>query len=401
MPRWVTGLLALLAIWSLSVVVALADSRVALVIGNSAYQHVTALPNPTQDSADMAAALRSIGFSVKELANAGKNDIEAALSDFSEVAAGADFAIIYFAGHGIEVNHQNYLIPTDAKLATDRRLRFEAISLDDVLGTLEDVEGIRMVLLDACRNNPFAAAMKMTSATRSVGRGFSPVEAAVSGTVISYSAKAGTVAADGTGRNSPFAAALLANITTPGLEINRLLRRVRDQVLNSTNKTQEPFISASLPAEDVFLVPPPVGEGQSGNNNSATATGGNDDIEQATDLEFWQSVKDSPDSRLLKAYIDKFPNGTFAALAHARMKALEEKPKVLEQKAKKPVAAKPSTTADPPKKTTPKTTTSSSSRTTSPAPGTRCRDGNMERCRELCREGKQEACQKLQRRKRF
>lgn len=230
MPRWVTGMLALLAIWSLAINLALAGNRVALVIGNSAYEHVSALPNPIQDAADMATALRSIGFDVEELQNAGKNNIEAALSDFSEAAAGADFAIIYFAGHGIEVNHQNYLIPTDAKLATDRRLRFEAVSLDDVLGTLEDVEGIRMVLLDACRNNPFAASMKMTSATRSVGRGFSPVEAAASGTVISYSAKAGTVASDGSGRNSPFAAALLANITTPGLEINRLLRKVRDQV---------------------------------------------------------------------------------------------------------------------------------------------------------------------------
>ena len=263
MLRWLAGLLAVLAIWHTMLDPALAGARVALVIGNGAYEHVSGLPNPTRDAADMAIALRSIGFEVTELQNAGKNAFEAALDDFSEAAAGADFAIIYFAGHGIEVDHQNYLIPTDAELATDRRLRREAISLDEVLETLEGVEGIRMVLLDACRNNPFAASMKVTSASRSIGWGFSPVEAAVNGTVISYSARAGTVAADGAGRNSPFATALLANITRPGLEINFLFREVRDSVLTATHGVQEPYFAFSLSRKAVYLVPPAAGEDSS------------------------------------------------------------------------------------------------------------------------------------------
>ncbi len=255
MPRWLIWLVAVLVVWCWALDPAFAGKRVALVVGNGAYQHVAGLPNPTRDAADLANALRGIGFEVKELENADKVAFEAALSDFSDAAAGADFAIVYYAGHGIEVDRQNYLIPVDAKLATDRRLRFEALSLDDVLGALDGVKGIRMVLLDACRNNPFSASMTMTSASRSIGRGLSRVEAA-SGTVISFAAKEGTTASDGDGRNSPFTAALLANISEPGLEIQFLLRDVRDRVLSATNGAQEPFISASLPREAVYLVPP-------------------------------------------------------------------------------------------------------------------------------------------------
>jgi len=265
MLRWPSRIVALLAVIWLNLDLAIAGTRVALVIGNGAYEHAGGLPNPTRDASDIAAALRSIGFDVSELQNARKRDFEAALSDFSEKSAGADFAVIYFAGHGIEVDHQNYLIPTDAALATDRRLRFEAVSLDDVMATLDGVSGIRMVLLDACRNNPFAASMRVTSASRSIGRGFAPVEAGVRGTVISYSARAGTVASDGSGRNSPFAAALLENITKPGLEIQFMLREVRDSVLTATNGTQEPFISASLGREAVYLVPPDDKQPDTGN----------------------------------------------------------------------------------------------------------------------------------------
>lgn len=162
--------------------------------------------------------------------------------------------MLYYAGHGIEVDKRNYLIPIDAKLTTDRRLRREAIPLDDILDMLAHVKGIRLVFLDACRNNPFADGMRMV-ATRSVGRGFIGIEAPY-GTVVSYSAKEGMVATDGAGRNSPFTAALLNNIAEPGLEIQFLLRRVRDSVRAATDGEQEPFISASLPGDYIYLVPP-------------------------------------------------------------------------------------------------------------------------------------------------
>jgi hypothetical protein len=249
---------------------ALADlgKRVALVIGNSSYEHVGHLPNATRDAADVAAALRSIGFSVQEFKNVSKNSFEEALSNFSNVADGADFAVIYYAGHGMEIDRQNYLIPIDAKLETDRRLRFEAIEMSDALVALDGVKGIRILLLDACRNNPFAETMTMTSPNRSLSRGLAKVEATGGGTVISFSAKEGTVALDGDGQNSPFAKALLDNITKPGLEIQFLFREVRDRVLAATDQAQEPYISVSLPRKEVYFVPP---DTSSGSSNASVA----------------------------------------------------------------------------------------------------------------------------------
>jgi uncharacterized caspase-like protein len=232
-----------------------AEMRVALVIGNSTYQHVQHLPNPVNDAADMAALLRTLGFTVRHASDLGRVAMEEALADFTDEAAGADIALVYFAGHGMEVDRQNYLIPVDAKRETDRRLRFETVSLDDVMAALDGVKGLRMVLLDACRNNPFATSMKVTASSRSVGRGLSRIEAA-QGTLISFAAKEGTVAADGEGRNSPYTAALLGNMKEPGLEINLLFRKVRDSVLAATGNAQEPFFSASLSSQSIYLVPP-------------------------------------------------------------------------------------------------------------------------------------------------
>jgi hypothetical protein len=232
--------------------------RVALVIGNAAYKNVGSLATASADAADIAAAFRTIGFRVTEEANLGKAQFEAALSKFTEEAAGADMAVIYYAGHGIEINKQNYLIPVDASLATDRQAPFETIPLDNVLTALQDVLGIRMVFLDACRNNPFLSRMKMTNSTRSVAPGPSKIEAA-DGTVISFSAQEGGVAMDGIGRNSPFAAALLRHINEPGLELQFFLRKIRDEVRAATGGEQSPFISASLPSAPIYLVAPEVG----------------------------------------------------------------------------------------------------------------------------------------------
>ena len=181
--------------------------------------------------------------------------MEEALADFSDMAAGADIALVFYAGHGMEVDRRNYLIPVDAKLETDRRVPFETVSLDHVMDALDGVKGVRIVLLDACRNNPFSTSMKMTSSSRSAERGLARIEAS-KGTLISFSAKEGTVAADGQGRNSPYTAALLSNLKTPGLEIGLLFRKVRDSVLKATNNAQEPFVSASLSSKAIYLVPP-------------------------------------------------------------------------------------------------------------------------------------------------
>ncbi len=229
------------------------ENRVALVVGNSAYQHVSDLSNPANDAKDISASLRRIGFEVTESLNLDYNGMRIALRDFAETAAAADVALVYFAGHGIEIENTNYLIPVNATLKSDRDVEFEAIRLDAIVNAIADAPGLKIVLVDACRNNPFLAQMTRVSATRSVGRGLAAVEPG--GVVVGYAARGGTLAQDGEGRNSPYAQALLEHIEQPGLELGKMFRRVRDRVFDLTDGFQEPFIYGSLPGQDIFLVP--------------------------------------------------------------------------------------------------------------------------------------------------
>ncbi len=232
-----------------------ASRRVALVIGNSDYEHVSRLPNPSNDASDISSAFRRLGFSVTTALNLDYRGMRTALRDFARSAAGAEMAAIFYAGHGIEIERQNYLIPVDAELKTDRDVSFEAINLDQLMASVADAKGLKLVLLDACRNNPFASRMRMTRSTRSIGRGLSRVEPP-SGILVGYAAKEGTTADDGDGRNSPYTKALLKYLEQPGLEIGKLFRRVRDNVLASTGGRQEPFTYGSLPGEDIYFVDP-------------------------------------------------------------------------------------------------------------------------------------------------
>jgi uncharacterized caspase-like protein len=150
----------------------------------------------------------------------------------------------------------NYLVPVDARLRADRDVEDEAVPLDRVIGAIERAKTLRLVVLDACRNNPFAVQMQRTIASRAVGRGLAPIEPE-GGTLVAFSAKHGHLALDGTGANSPFATALVKRLETPGLEIGKLFRLVRDDVLTATDHQQEPFVYGSLPADDLFVIPPP------------------------------------------------------------------------------------------------------------------------------------------------
>src|ERR671933_1615495 len=165
-----------------------------------------------------------------------------ALQSFAAQAVTADWAVIYYAGHGIEVGGANYLIPIDAALKTDRDVQFEAVPLDQVLASIEGAKKLRLVLLDACRDNPFVRQMTRTLASRSIGRGLAPPPEPEGGTLVAYAAKHGQVALDGAGQNSPFVSALLKHLESPGLEINMLFRFVRNDVLTATGRLQEPFI---------------------------------------------------------------------------------------------------------------------------------------------------------------
>ena len=224
------------------------DRRVALVIGNSAYENVPALPNPERDAKLIADVLNRTGFkSVTLLTNLRKDDMIKALRDFAAQADTADWAVIFYAGHGMEVGGINYLVPVDARIASDRDIGFEAVPLDQVLNAAERASKLRLVILDACRDNPFKARMKrsLTVASRSVSGGLAAIEPAA-GTMVVYAAKDGQQASDGDGADSPFTLAFVKNVQIPGLEVRRLFDYVRDDVMDMTNNQQQPFSYGSI-----------------------------------------------------------------------------------------------------------------------------------------------------------
>ena len=197
---------------------AFAEKRVALVVGNGAYRHVPALPNPGNDASDIAASLERLGFSIRRVTNGSYDDMRRALLDFSQQTRDADMAVVFFAGHGMEIGGENWLIPIDARLQSDVDAEQEAVGLKSVLNIVARASKLGLVILDACRNNPFAAKMTRSIRTRAVDRGFARVEP-TDNVLVAYAAKDGTTAADGTGRNSPFTASLLKHLETPGLEV--------------------------------------------------------------------------------------------------------------------------------------------------------------------------------------
>ena len=237
---------------------ALADKRVALVIGNSAYKNVVQLPNPARDASAVADMLRKAGFDVVESKLDLNNiNMRRVIREFTGVARNADIAVVYYAGHGIEFDGTNYLIPVDAQLASDVDVEDETISLDRIMRMLEPVKRLRLIILDACRENPFARKMTRSIASRSVGRGLAKIEVTSTDTLVAFAAKAGMTAADGEGNHSPFTTALLDNLATPGLDLRIAFGRVRDEVMAATDSKQEPFVYGSIGGSTVALVPKP------------------------------------------------------------------------------------------------------------------------------------------------
>src|SRR4051794_35356268 len=287
---------------------AFAEKRVALVLGNSAYRNVAPLANPVNDSARIASTLKEAGFDVVDF----RRDLPAAetrraLRDFADRARDADIAVVYYAGHGIEVDGGNYLIPVDARLERDTDIYDEGLSLDRILIAIEPAKKLRLVILDACRDNPFSRTMKRTVATRAVGQGLAKVEPTSPNVLIAYSAKAGSTAADGDGTNSPFTIALAHHLTTPGLDVRKAFGFVRDDVLKTTGNRQEPFVYGSLGGEDVALVPgkPP-----------ASGPAPNPQTEARRDYELALQIgnKDA-----LDAFVAQYPDGYYANLTRIQL----------------------------------------------------------------------------------
>ena len=236
----------------LAAVPASAGTRVALVVGNSAYQNVPFLPNPVNDAADLSASLRRLGFDIKTMSNARYDDIRRALSDFGQQARGAELAVIFFAGHGFQIGGENWLIPVDARLAIDLDVVNETIGLQSLMRAVSHTTKLGLVILDASRNDPFRAKMQSTNLARAVERGFSRVEPS-DNVLVAYAARDGTTANDGSGRNSPFTSSLLKNIEIPGLEVRFLFANVRDDVMAATGREQQPVVYGPLSRDMIYL----------------------------------------------------------------------------------------------------------------------------------------------------
>jgi hypothetical protein len=293
------------------------QTKVALIIGNGAYKSVPELPNPPNDGADVAAALTRIGFSVRLATNVSYDEMRRALLEFSGKARNSEMAVVFYAGHGMEVAGENWLIPVDAELKTDLDTEQEAISLRAVMLMVSSASRLGLVVLDACRNNPFLAKMKRTISVRAVSRGLSRIEP-TSNVLVAYSAKDGTIASDGDGRNSPFTTALLRHLETPGLEVSFLFRNVRDEVIAATDSEQQPFTYGSLSKEAIYLIPPPAVPPPVG-------------ADQVT----WSFLKETTDEAALKLFTAQYPNSALRKDAEARIAALEA------AQAAKPVPPKP------------------------------------------------------------
>jgi caspase domain-containing protein len=281
-------------------------ARVALVIGNSAYGSGSILKNPSNDARDIASAFTRIGFSgisaddspgnprvVGPMFDLDHRQLREAIAAFARAADGAEQAVMYYAGHGIEVGGQNYLVPINANLRKVTDVGFETVSLTELLNALEGSAGLKLIILDACRDNPFR---NLFVKTRGLSRGLDRVEPSRD-ILVAYAAKHGTVALDGNGRNSPFATAFLDHVEEPGLEIRNFFGEIRDSVLEITGYQQEPFLYGTLGRRQEYLVP----------------FVGREEDAVARDL--WMTIKTSDDPSDYEGFVVEFPQSQFSPLA--------------------------------------------------------------------------------------
>jgi hypothetical protein len=286
----------------------IAGDRVALVIGNGQYQKVPALPNPPQDATDVARSLERLNFQVTLLKNVSASDMRKSLVDFGRKADGSEIAVVFYAGHGMEVGGENWLIPTDAELQSDTDVEAEAISLRSVNLQVGKARQLGLIILDACRNNPFAGKMKRSLSTRAVERGLARTEP-TDNVLVAYAARDGTTASDGAGRNSPFTTALLHHIETPGLEISFLFRRVRDDVMSATKHEQQPFVYGSLSKDEIYLKP-------AANNMTDRVS---KPVAPTEDEQFWKAIETSDVAGLFEEFVKRYPYSSHVNTARERI----------------------------------------------------------------------------------
>jgi hypothetical protein len=289
-----------------------AQGRIALVVGNSAYSNVSQLANPANDAVDVSRSLQRLGFDVTTITDAKFDVFRRALIDFGRAARGADMAILFFAGHGVEIMGDNWLLPTDAELRNDIDVDTEAVNLRSVMLSVSNAKLLGLVILDACRNNPFAGKMRRAGAVPALDPGLAPVEPGEN-VLVAYAARDGTTASDGAGRNSPYTTALLHHLETPGLEIEFLFRNVRDDVMTATNDEQQPFVYGSLSREEIFLKE---GPGVRVAYNAAEVMSDAGEIA-------WSFLRRTSDIGTLRRFVEQFPSSVRLPDARTRIAALE------------------------------------------------------------------------------
>jgi len=351
---WLFAVLSTVLVLGSAAMAATEPRRVALVIGNSTYREAP-LKNPHNDARAMAAALKERGFEVILRQNATKTDMERAIADFGEKLEEGSTGLFYYAGHGMQVNGRNFLIPVDAQITSEQRVRLETVDVDVVLDQMQAAKSkVSLVILDACRNNPFERRF------RSSGGGLAQINAP-EGTLISYATAPGKVAADGEGDNGLFTEELLRAVKQPGLKVEEVFKAVRIGVTRRSNGAQTPWEASSL-VGDFYFVPPPPPPVQVAAVAPAPVVAAPTPPPpvvvapapqpQSLDLAFWDAVKGSNSPTELQAYLESFPNGTFAPLAKARIAALSRAvapaPPPAAPPVAAPVAAAPAAVQPPP-----------------------------------------------------
>ncbi|MEW6208628.1 MAG: SUMF1/EgtB/PvdO family nonheme iron enzyme [Acidobacteriota bacterium] len=302
------------------------EQRVALVIGNSAYRDAPLL-NPVNDAKDMSAALRALGFEVIYGENLSQNLMKRNIRAFGDKIRNGGVGLFYYAGHGIQISGVNYLVPVNAVITKEEEVEYESVDVGLVLAQMENARNrLNIVILDACRNNPFARSFRSTK------NGLASIDAP-SGTLIAYATAPGSVASDGgAGRNGLYTEELLRFMQTPDLNIEQVFKRVRIAVQSKTQGKQIPWESSSLVGDFFFSRTQPAPTPA----NPVPATD-----PAATELSFWESIKNSSDADDFKAYLEKYPSGTFATLAKNRIRTLEASAKSTPPNTSVPSATKP------------------------------------------------------------
>ena len=296
---------------------AMAERRVALVVGNAQYAYAPALPNPRNDAQDISDLLKKIGFEVTVGFDLDQTNFARTIDDFARALEGADVGLFFYAGHGLQINEKNYLVSTGARLESAFLVPSETIELDAIIRLMESKTGTNLIFLDACRNNPLTDNLKrnlaVVSRSTTIGRGLARVEPTGRDTLVAFSSAPGQEAADGRGRNSPFTASLLRHMPKPGLEVSVMLKEVTADVRQETRNTQRPQQLSDMSktfyfvkADPVMTAPAPVA------TIPPVAPAAPVD---PVDLAFWQSAAAANECESIRAYVRRFPAGKFVDLA--------------------------------------------------------------------------------------